>query len=208
MVIPASANTPQITEFAVPSADGVPGGIAVTSDGAVWSTSGTAHAFDIPKCTGCAYSGGNGLGNIVVGPDGALWYSRPGNQAIGRITTSGSVHEFPTALGYPGWVTPGPDGALWFTLIQGVAGMTTSGEALLIYSRLTYPSSITTGPDGNLWVTGAYQDEVGRLTPAGRATLFRIATGCASYDIARGDKWLWVACGSLTSSKGSPRRVG
>jgi streptogramin lyase len=44
MVIPASANTPQITEFAVPSADGVPGGIAVTSDGAVWSTSGTAHA--------------------------------------------------------------------------------------------------------------------------------------------------------------------
>jgi virginiamycin B lyase len=179
----------------------------------IWriSATGAVTGFPIPPCTGCAYSGGSGTGNIISGPGGALWYSRPGNIAIGRITTTGHVHEFPVParLGsYPGWITAGPDGAIWFTVSDGIARMTTSGTFSVVWKGANYPGAIITGPDGNLWFTVPYSDEVGRLTPAGHATLFRIATNCYPGDIGTGDGSLWVTCQNLSllyriSSKGA-----
>jgi hypothetical protein len=44
-----------------------------------------------------------------------LWFTN-GNNSIGRITTSGVVHDYTgTGIDAPYEITAGPDGALWFT---------------------------------------------------------------------------------------------
>ena len=203
----------RFTKFSIPSpTQSLLGSLVNGPDGARWfvddtnpkiwriSSTGAITGFSIPRCTGCTYSGGSGTGNIVSGPGGALWYSRPGNTAIGRITTTGQVHEFPVPArlgGGPGWITAGPDGAIWFAAGAGIARMTTSGAFSLPYQGPDYADAITTGPDHNLWFTESYSDSVGRLTPSGHATLFRVATGCSPDNIAPGDGFLWVACDDL-----------
>src|SRR5438094_7141287 len=53
---------------------------------------------------------------ITAGPDGALWYTDPGANKIGRISIAGVITEYtvPTATSDPRGIAPGPDGALWF----------------------------------------------------------------------------------------------
>src|ERR1700694_2587995 len=59
----------------------------------------------------------SGPTGIVLGPDGALWFTEEATSKIGRITTGGIVTEFPTLTpgGAPTGITAGPDGGLWFT---------------------------------------------------------------------------------------------
>src|SRR5450755_159613 len=54
--------------------------------------------------------------DIVAGPDGALWFSQPDFDMIGRCTTDGEITEFtlPTAFAKPTRLAPGPDGNVWF----------------------------------------------------------------------------------------------
>src|SRR5262245_56744452 len=54
---------------------------------------------------------------ITAGPDGALWYTDPGSNKIGRISIAGAVTEYtlPAAGSDPRGIAAGPDGALWFT---------------------------------------------------------------------------------------------
>src|SRR6267378_4059380 len=54
---------------------------------------------------------------ITTGPDGALWFTEPYLDKIGRIATRGVIIEFeiPTPGSFPIDITQGPDGALWFT---------------------------------------------------------------------------------------------
>ncbi len=62
-------------------------------------------------------SGGHDLIGIVMGSDGALWFtngSDPGS--IGRIMTSGVLTFFDAPrISEPDWIAAGPDGVLWFT---------------------------------------------------------------------------------------------
>jgi virginiamycin B lyase len=44
----------------------------------------------------------------VAGRDGALWFTEPGINAIGRIITAGVISEFAI-------LTVDPDDPLWFT---------------------------------------------------------------------------------------------
>jgi virginiamycin B lyase len=107
-------------------------------------------------------------GNITVGPDGALWFTMGLPPAIGRISTSGAITEYPVKNGLtptPGTITAGPDGALWYTTIEfptttgpaqaSVSRMTTSGVVTATYTT-SFPAGaddIVTGPDGALWFT-------------------------------------------------------
>jgi virginiamycin B lyase len=55
--------------------------------------------------------------HIVAGPDGALWFTEVGGNALGRITTSGVLTEFPFG-GFntsPDGITVGADDRVWFT---------------------------------------------------------------------------------------------
>jgi streptogramin lyase len=43
------------------------------------------------------------------------------------------------------------------------------------------PFDITAGPDGNLWFTGYSTGEIGRITPGGSITEFRLPGNCGKY---------------------------
>ena len=49
---------------------------------------------------------------IAAGPDGNLWFSDVVGNRIGRISTAGTISEFPvpTANSQPLGITAGPDG--------------------------------------------------------------------------------------------------
>ena len=133
---------------------------------------------------------------ITTGPDGALWFTD--NAGIGRITTDGTVTQFP--LPTPGAIaaniTSGPGGALWFTQ-QGATdannnsarsiGEITSTGTITIYPIPTLTASgsgdfggITEGPDDDLWFTenlpGPHGDTskpaIGRITATGQIQTF------------------------------------
>jgi virginiamycin B lyase len=57
-----------------------------------------------------------GPADITAGPDGAMWFTEPDANRIGRITPAGQVREFPTGKNSgPLAITAGPDGNVWFT---------------------------------------------------------------------------------------------
>jgi hypothetical protein len=108
-----------------------------------------------------------------VGPDGNLWFtdyaaSGPNkigqitlSGAIGRITPSGALTEFPLPAvnSLPSNLTVGPDGNLWFTEVAtsgpAIGRITPSGAftKFLLPTRHASPGALTVGPDGNLWLT-------------------------------------------------------
>src|SRR3954470_14109480 len=131
---------------------------------------------------------GAGLQDMTAGSDGALWFTERRGEAIGRITTAGTVTEFPVPtsmdnpLPDPQGIVAGPDGALWFTEQGGdaISRVTTDGA----FSRYTLPgyatreggskgpSAITTGPDGALWFLETAPAAIGRITTEGAITEF------------------------------------
>src|SRR5438552_3158673 len=63
---------------------------------------------------------GSGLGGILVGPDGNLWFNEYNSNQIGRITPSGEITEFALIPGSgPHYMTIGPDANIWFAAADG-----------------------------------------------------------------------------------------
>jgi streptogramin lyase len=111
-------------------------------------------------------------GGITTGPDGNLWFTDLGTNAIGRITPAGVITEFPLAAASdPGGITTGPDGNLWFTELgpNKIGRITTAGvvSEFATPTPSSDPTEITTGPDGNLWFTEQFVAKIGRITPTG-----------------------------------------
>ncbi len=110
-------------------------------------------------------------GDLVAGPDGAMWFTAaldqlgPHSDRIGRITPAGVVSYYSTGLATtePDGIAVGGDGAIWFTehSTPAIARITTSGQS----SRVALPTSseptqIVLGPGNALWFldqqTGGY----------------------------------------------------
>lgn len=171
---PAGAGV-KISEFGTPSASSAPEGITLGSDGNIWYTECNLGNVGVltptkPPSFGTEYSVGGCPNSITAGPDKNLWFTDNFNSvagsfgtyqssAIGRITTSGSVTEFPVPV------------------VSVPSGFINQGVAV---------SGITTGPDGNLWFT-EYQEAyelnpteswfygvIGQITPSGTITTFVI----------------------------------
>jgi virginiamycin B lyase len=124
---------------------------------------------------------------IVVGPDGALWFTEDTFNAIGRITTdTKTVTEYCIPTGIPlstqpctesplftaQSITAGPPGtsSVWFTTETLVGRIMTNGTHHISFYCPVCPSGqptggIVTGPDGNIWYSMA--EGLGSLTPAG-----------------------------------------
>ena len=130
---------------------------------------------------------------ITAGPDGNLWFTEFSVGKIGRITTSGTVTEFPAA-GNPQFITVGSDGNLWFpeqTTFK-IGRMTTAG-GFTDFPIITPGGlvGIAAGSDGNLWFTEAI-GKIGRITTAGVVTEFPVPSGGTPIQIAAGpDGNLW-----------------
>jgi virginiamycin B lyase len=196
----AQAQAQTIKEFPLPGS-GAPGagpaGIAAGPDGALWfvnnvpggvpnnpaalsyigriSTAGAVTQFPLTVPNGFLNPTG-----IVVGSDGALWFTDPLLGQIGRITTSGAVSHFtpPTADSAPTNIVAGPDGALWFTEAQaGKIARLTTGGAFTEFQTGAFPTSLSglaVGADGALWYSDADVSTIGRLTTAGSFSQFPV----------------------------------
>lgn len=180
-------------EFPVP---GVGYGIAWGPDGALWftgttstavaglpggaigrmTTSGAVTTYPLPAGGG----GSNQAGQIIAGPDGALWFDIPGEASVGRITTAGNISVFPlagTSGHYAGNVadeslTGASDGAVWMgaSWTNGIQRLAADGVSTA-YPVPGVAISLTAGPHGNLWfATEPFNGPpayVGELTTAG-----------------------------------------
>jgi virginiamycin B lyase len=140
-----------------------PYAVAVSSDGALWIT--LVHAGQIARLkpggdpelyqlepASCRPS------QLVAGPDDAVWFTRSGDDRIGRITAHGPDSSFAIGPGSaPFGITVGPDHGIWFTAMgSDRIGHITPGEAvrwLELPTEGAMASMIVAGPDGQLWVT-------------------------------------------------------
>lgn len=157
-------------------------------------------------------------GDIVAGPDGALWFTELNGERIGRIATKplGQITEFaiptrPAAAASggqrggppaehvdprPGSIAVGPDGALWFTVpnFNAIDRITVGGHITEYdVGPDARPANIVAGSDGALWFTLPMTQQIGRITTSGRVTRYRVATANASpQNLAPGpDGALW-----------------
>lgn len=60
------------------------------------------------------------ISGITTGPDGAIWFTEPYTNRIGRMTSSGALTEYavPTAAAGLGRIVAGPNNTLWFTEVD------------------------------------------------------------------------------------------
>ena len=126
--------------------------------------------------------------DIVLGPDGNLWFTSFQTARVGKITPAGVITMYTDAnLVSPQGITVGPDGALWFTDFGGgrIGRITTAGAITTFPDgNISGAQDIVTGPDGNLWFTANLSDRVGKITPAGVITTFPSADIDGPFDIA------------------------
>lgn len=110
-------------------------------------------------------------GELTVGPDRRLWIGDPiGRKRIGRLDpVTGEAVSFESAPGSPGSVqvlgiTNGPDGNVWFTAHPSGIGRVFGPTAAPIpgYTEYSY-------------------DFIGRITPTGAVTQFRLPGQFATY---------------------------
>src|SRR2546428_373749 len=118
----AAAQALRIDEYAVPGSG--PNGIASGPDGNIWFTDpaqnsidrfvgGTVTDYPLPD-TNLVPS------DITKGPDGNLWFLEMNNHTnattldVGKISTAGTVTEYPTPAGFTSGIAAGPDGNVWF----------------------------------------------------------------------------------------------
>jgi len=154
------------------------------------------------------YPTSGGAYAITAGPDGALWFTEPYSNHIGRITTEGVVTQFqvPTPESFVQGITAGPDGALWFTeyVAQKIGRITTEGTIteFSITTPEADPIDIATGSDGALWFTqnclytvvGCNVAYIGRITTDGVITEYDAAAAFQPWGITAGqDGALWFA---------------
>ncbi len=117
---------------------------------------------------------------IAAGPDGNVWFIQ--TIGLGRISTvDGTGTDVPVAGGALSSIVTGPDGNLWVTRYS-------AGSSLAKILRITpagavsefslgasgYAYGAIAGPDGNVWFL--FENSVGRVTTAGKVTLFPIPT--------------------------------
>jgi virginiamycin B lyase len=184
-----------LTEIAVSPATAQPFGIVRGPDNNLWFTEMGADAIvSMTTATGNAmtpYPLGTPPGGavswkpayITVGPGtSTLFFSAPGANAIGEITTTGTISSFliPTPAANPQSLVTGPDLNIWFveTAASKIGRLNVSSGTISEFPTPTAnagPTTIVQGPDGALWFTEANVAKLGRITTTGATTDYALA---------------------------------
>jgi len=185
-------------EFTIAGPDEGPYGVAVV-DGAVWTT--LVHAGAVARLSRDAAqierfdldAPGSRPSVIVPGPDGAAWFTRNGDDHIGRIDAGGNISAI-AAAGAPYGLCVGPDGALWCTLMNAdqLARITVDGGVTTypIGTTGAFPAMITATDD--LWFTLNQANAIGRMTTTGDVTTYPLPTDSAGpVGISAGPDAVW-----------------
>jgi streptogramin lyase len=117
---------------------------------------------------------------ITVGPEGDIWFTEAGVNAVGRITPEGAITQYPvrTPDSGPNQITAGPDGDLWFTQQQAdEIGSITPDGAIRELPIPTPAVGIAVGADGGIWFTerSLGPGTIGRLIPGGGLQEFPVS---------------------------------
>ncbi|HEY2478884.1 MAG TPA: hypothetical protein VGI17_09130 [Solirubrobacterales bacterium] len=166
------------------------------------ATGGTERAF--------AVGHGRRVESMVVAPD-AIWFVRvPAGhrERIERLsTTDGGVRRFPLArYCETRGMALAPDGSLWFT--EGCEGTGSRGGVSSIarigaggkihrhrLPRGEFPESIAIGPAGTVWFGasngGLQRSRIGRISPSGRRSEYRIRHGDPRSIAVDGEGRVW-----------------
>jgi virginiamycin B lyase len=144
-------------------------------------------------------TGGNPI-PITVGPDGNFWTWFSGGPTVGRLTPTGTLTVFQTALEFPSG-TPGHcvnthDGHVWCSNTGGnvvrIAVLDGSSTVFTLPPNAG-ATDLTFGPDGALWFTDSGLNQIGRLNLQGAVTEYPVpASFVAPHSITIGpDGALW-----------------
>jgi len=142
----------------------------------------TLRATEYPVPSGNATNSRFGPGSLAVGSDGAIWFID--DTAIGRVTMSGTVTEYPINA-TPYGIVSGSDGALWFTESGPAVARLTTGGTLQAYTNASYGQAIASGADGSLWFLSQTSPQtLGRLTTGGSQSFVPLQLPSGSYGVS------------------------
>jgi virginiamycin B lyase len=193
---------------------GIPVGITLEGKGKV-AFAGEAPANPPPSDVGFINAKGifnfgptasEGPSYFITHLGKAVWFSIPSWYSVGKLEKGKyTYYASPTAYCAPFGITAGPDGRVWFAeqgpTCKNVAAISPSTGKIVEYpvpASYAQPFGITPGPDGALWFTGISPSAVGRITTAGKITLFSLppSLALAPYLITTGgDGDLWFTGG-------------
>jgi streptogramin lyase len=122
-----------------------------------------------------------GYQSVVEGREGNAWFTELFTSAIGRMTPSGELKEFPLAPNSrPVGIAADAEGNIWFTETEAnrIGRLTPAGELTeFTLPKQVSPNQIAVGGDGRIWFTESVRwsetepiGNLGRITPAGRFT--------------------------------------
>jgi virginiamycin B lyase len=133
--------------------------------------------------TGPAYSfpAGSNPTSLVYGPQGSLWLTLLGSNALSSLALPGTVFTatIPTPLAQPYDLIIGSDRALWFSeQLAGQIGRYNTGTGSFSEFPLPdahgSPAQLALGQEGNLWFTQVDGNQIGRITPLGVVTEYNL----------------------------------
>jgi virginiamycin B lyase len=138
---------------------------------------------------------GLGVGQLVVGPDGKMWFVY--GSALVSVTSTGVMtsHPLPPSLAPSGPMAVGSDGNFWMAIANGIARVTPDGEVLGQYPLADTPTSLVLGPDGDVWFAYFRAGGVGRVTPSGHVGEFSDEIGTTSQPagiVRAADGGMWI----------------
>jgi len=181
--VTAGAAATVVAEFPSLTSGSTPQGITVDSNGNLWfaeQTGGNRVGQITPDGSITEFNVFTGAPFwIISGPGGNLWTTESSANAIGVLSTAGTlVGEFPvpTPDSVPDQIAAGPDGNAWFTEYNGnqIGRITPDGviTEFPIPSAGSGPTAIVAGSDKSLWFTEQLGNRIGRITTAGDVTEF------------------------------------
>jgi virginiamycin B lyase len=171
-----------------------PHSIAFGADGALWLASADSIERYVPDGGITSFPAGRPT-EMIAGPDGFLWFTDEADSTVGRISVKGEVMTYPLSGGASVFETPaepegiavGPEGALWIAEqnLGRIGRLMPSGEfrefPIPLPSGLppglpwqADPRYIAAGAEGDMWFTDPGTESVGRVTPSGEITEYRI----------------------------------
>lgn len=223
----------QIDEWPVPvDSEFGPTEITVGQNGLIWfltSAGGVVGIIDPSSAPGPvtatqAFPGFLRGDRIAAAPDGTIWISDSVGEGIHRVVSTPGGYQFQADsdeapdCSFDGVIAPGPDGRMWCAF---------QGDALKqidVASQATVnhpvPSgfsiaSLTSGPDGALWYgryltaswfTSASSGAIGRMTPDGGVTEWKLDSKYAPDSLVPGpDGAVWFATVGRDSDRGIGR---
>ncbi len=124
-----------------------------------------------------------GPSTVALAPDGSLWFTLSGANAIGHMQPDGSGLEsypLPHPDSSPRIIALGADGNMWFSEHTGnrMGRITPAGRIseFPIPTPYSQPRAIALAADGNIWFGEFAGGKIGRISPNGKITEFAIPT--------------------------------